>query len=83
MLLIDWLKQYAGGASDCYIVVQCSDLTKGNYLNRYGFPVGNKIGGVPQGCYMFLLDANDSNNIKNFTRFFDAFGIGDAIVSCI
>ena len=73
--------QYAGGASDCYIVVQCSDLTKGLLKLGQGFPVGNKIGGIPQGCYMFLLDANDSNNIKNFTRFFDAFGIGDAIVS--
>lgn len=71
---------YSGGASDCYIVIQCSDLPDElKTVEVAKFPVGARIGGIPQGFFMYLLDANDSTNMKNFVLIFDAFGKGEAI----
>ena len=75
---------YSGGASDCYIAVQCSDMPKEikAKLDKVGhFPVGGTIGGVPQGTYIFLIDPADKNNMKNFVFSFDLFGYGEAITA--
>lgn len=75
---------YSSGASDCYIAIQCSDIPEkieAKMTNVDQFPVGGTIGGVPQGCYMFVIDPSDKNNIKNFVKSFDVFGKGEAILA--
>ena len=75
---------YSGGASDCWIAVQCSDMPKDVYKavkDAGNFPVGGTIGGVPQGCYIFLINPADKNNIANFVHAFDLYGYSDAITA--
>lgn len=75
---------FSGGASDCWIAVQCSDIPKAilDIFQNYGyFGAGKKIGGVPQGCYIILLNANDGTQVRKFVSCFDAFGYADAITS--
>lgn len=74
---------YASNVADCYIAVQCSDIPK-DISSRIGAgeePVSGPIGGVPQGCYIFLIEANNKNNIANFVHAFDLYGQGDAITA--
>lgn len=75
---------YSSGASNCYIAVQCSDIPKDirkKITNVPMFPSGGKIGGVPQGMYMFLIDTSDKKYIQQLVNAYDVFGQGDAIIA--
>ena len=75
--------RYQNGVNDAYIAVQVSDMPRDILKAVYGSstPKPSKLGGVPQGTFMFLLDIDDRQNISNFTKCFDAFGKGDAIIA--
>lgn len=44
-------------------------------------PSTRVYGGIPQGCWILLLEASDPGNVNNFVRAYDARGKADAIVS--
>lgn len=75
---------FSGGASDCWIAVQCSDVPRPllEVLDNYGsFGVGKRLGGIPQGSYIILVPADNSSYIKKIVACFDAFGYSDAIIA--
>ncbi len=65
--------------ANTYIAVQVTELTPKAYS-----VIGSRqrvYGGLPQGCWIILLDPADYNNINNFVRCYDNNNLADAIVS--
>lgn len=65
--------------SNTYIAVQVTELTPKAYA-----VIGSRqrvYGGLPQGCWIILLDPADYNNINNFVRCYDNNNLAEAIVS--
>lgn len=67
---------YMSSTQDYFIAVQVTDLVKG-----FDLPTTRVYGGIPQGTWIFLLDASDTTNFNNFVMSYDVQGKADAIVA--
>lgn len=67
--------------TDCYVVVQLSDLT--DEVAQSGVAeFGNKIyGGIPSGTWLLAVNYTEPSNLSNLCRTFDNAGKGNAIVA--
>lgn len=66
--------------ADSYVVAQVSDLVNGAEALYENYAT-NLVGGLPNGCYLIILEANKTTAITNFVRTYDHFSKADAIVS--
>lgn len=65
--------------ANTYIAVQVTQLTPKAYNT-----IGTRqrvYGGIPQGCWILLLDPSDYANLNNFVRCYDNNNLANAIVS--
>ncbi len=72
---------YSIALSDCYLVVQASDLCNAMYNYFSDNPPTRIYNGIPQGCYFICLTTESYTDLNNFLLSYDAENKADAIVS--